>query len=183
MRREAAAAFGLLAAFALSVAPVEAQSRLRAGAGVGAGFALPAGHTRASYGVGPAGLAELSVGVRNSAWSARFEAWYLRLHGAGDPDLGFPSLNVLAFELSAVRRLVPAGRPLSPYVLTGAGPHNLQDALPFAPYRTRLGLHAGAGLELGRGRLRSFAEARFTHVTGDPPTDFAVVNAGVRWGR
>lgn len=183
--RRGAAALVAMAALASQFAPVEAQSRFRAGVGVGAGFVVSVGDTRASYGAGPAGKAELAVGMSESAWSARLEASYLRLGGGQDPALGFPSLNVLAFDLSAVYRLssaAPVHRLLLPYLMAGAGPYNLQDALPFAPWRTRLGLHVGTGLELGRGRLRSFAEARVTHVTGDPPTDFALLNAGVRWG-
>jgi hypothetical protein len=182
----AASALAALAAlaplFTALTAPLEAQSRLHAGAGVGAGLVRSVADTRASYGAGPGGKAELAFGMSGSPWSVRVEAWYLRLKGAHASDLGFPSLNVLAFDLSAVRRLGRAARFLSPYVMAGAGAHNLQDALPFAPYRTRLGLHAGAGADVGRGRLRAFVEGRVTHVSGDPPTDFMLLIAGMRWG-
>lgn len=183
--RRGAAALVALAALASRFAPVEAQSRFHAGVGVGAGFVVSLGDTRASYSSGLAGKGDLAVGMSGSAWSARVEASYLRLGGGQDPALGFPSLNVLAFDVSAVYRLGSAGRVrrlLSPYLMAGAGPYNLQDALPFAPWRTRLGLHVGTGVELGHGRMRSFAEARINHVTGDPPTDFALATAGVRWG-
>ena len=183
--RRGAAALVALAALASRFAPVEAQSRFHAGVGVGAGFVVSLGDTRASYSSGLAGKTDLAIGMSESAWSARVEASYLRLGGAHDPALGFPSLNVLTFDLAAVYRLGSAGparRLLSPYLLAGAGVYNLQDALPFATWRTRLGLHLGAGLEVGRSRLRSFAEARINHATGDPPTDFALLTAGVRWG-
>jgi len=178
VQRGAAIALVALAA----AAPLQAQSRFHAGLGVGAGFVFAVADTRASYGAGPAGEAELAFGRTGSPWSARFEARYLRLHGADSPDLGFPSLNVLAFGLSAVRRLGAAGRYVSPYALAGAGAHNLQDALPFAAYHTRLGVHLGFGAEIGPGRLRAFVEGRITHITSQPPIDLAGLSAGMRWG-
>lgn len=163
------------------MAPVRAQSRFHAGIGAGAGFVSAVGSTRASYAAGPAGKAEILFGMAGSPWSARIEVSYLRLH-TPHPELRFPLLNVLAFSAAAVRRLGAPGRPLTPYLMAGAGPHNLQDALPFAAWHTRLGVHAGAGAEFGRGRLRAFAEGRVTHVTGQPATDFLLLGAGIRWG-
>lgn len=175
-------AFAFLALAATAeIAPLRAQSRFHAGVGGGAGFVVAVGDTRASYGGGPAGKAEFAFGMTDSPWSARLEVWYLRLHGAHSADLGFPSLNLLAVSVSGVRRLGIGGRRLSPYLVAGAGPHNLQDALPFAAWHTRLGVHAGVGAEFGRGRLRAFAEGRVTHVTGEPPTDFVLFSTGMRW--
>lgn len=177
MMRGAAAAFLSLAV----TAPLHAQSRLHAGFGAGAGFVRAVGDTRASYSDGPGAKAELAFGMAGSRWSVRAEVWYLRLEGRHSSDVRFPALNVLAFSVSAVRRLGAAGRLFSPYLMAGAGPHNLQDALPFAAYHTRLGVHAGAGTEYGRGRLRAFLDARVTHVTSQPPTDFVLLSTGVRW--
>lgn len=181
MLRGAAVALLALAATG-ELAQLQAQSRFHASVGVGAGFAFALADSRSSYGAGPAGQAELAFGMSQSRWSARVEVWYLRLDGAHSADFGFPSLNLLAFSVSVVRRVGAPGRRLTPYLMAGGGPHNLQDALPFAAWHTRLGLHAGAGADLGRGRLRAFAEARITHVTSQPPTDFALLSAGMRWG-
>ena len=180
MLRGAAVAFLALAA-AAEIAPLRAQSRLRAGFGAGAGFVRAVGDTRASYSDGPGIKGELAFGMTGSPWSARLEVWYLRLEGRHSSDVRFPALNLLAFSASAVRRLGAAGRPFSPYLMAGAGPQNLQDALPFASYHTRLGLHAGAGTEYGRGRLRAYVDARATHVTSQPPTNFVLLSTGVRW--
>jgi hypothetical protein len=81
-----------------------------------------------------------------------------------------------------VRRIGAAGRLASAYLYAGAGAVNLEDALPFAAWRTSLGLEGGAGLELGRSRLRAFFEGRLVHVTSDLTTDLAAVAGGVRWG-
>jgi hypothetical protein len=179
MIRGAVAALAALAA----LAPLEAQSRFRAGIGAGAGLMLSVGDTRSSYGAGPAGSAELSFGLSGSPWSARLEAWYLRLNGAHAPELGFPALNALAFDASVIRHLGPPGRAVAGYLVAGAGAWNLQDALPFATWQTRLGLHGGAGVELGHGKFRPFVEGRVVHITGGPPTDFVALRVGGRWGR
>ena len=63
--RGAAVAFLALAATA-EIAPLQAQSRLHAGFGAGAGFAFAVGGTRASYGAGPAGKAEVAFGRTQS---------------------------------------------------------------------------------------------------------------------
>lgn len=177
MRRGAAAAILALAA----LGPLHGQSRFRAGVGAGAGFAYPIGDTRASYAGGPGGKVELALGLAGSAWAVRLEACYLRMAGTTRSGADFPALNMLAFAAAGVRRFGAPGGWLTPYGFAGAGASNLQDALPFAPWRTRLGLHGGAGAELGRGRIRPFLEARITHVTGDPSTDFAAATLGVRW--
>ena len=165
-----------------ALAPLHAQSRFRAGFGAGVAIAQPIADTRVSYDGGPGGKGELTFGQAGGRWSLRLEACYVRLHGAGPAELNFPSLNLLAFSASGVRRIGAAGRALSPYLFGGAGAVNLQDALPFAPWRTELGLEGGGGVELGRRRLRGFLEARLVHVASDPATDFAALAGGVRWG-
>lgn len=178
MRRTAGAALLLCVA----LAPLQGQSRFRAGVGAGAGLAESLTDTRSSYAGGPGGKGELSFGLAGSPWSLRLETWYVRLHGAGPPELSFPALNILGFTVSGVRRIGAPGRPLSAYLFGGAGAVNLEDALPFASWRTALGVQAGAGLEIGRTRLRGFVEGRLLHVTTDPATDFAAFTGGVRWG-
>ncbi|HEY6947827.1 MAG TPA: hypothetical protein VI297_03340 [Gemmatimonadales bacterium] len=178
MRQATGVALLLLAA----LTPLQGQSRFRAGFGAGAGLAEPIGDSRSSYGSGPAGKGELTFGLAGSPWSLRLETWYIRLHGAGPPELNFPALNLLAFSVCGVRRIGAAGRLASAYLYAGAGAVNLEDALPFAAWRTSLGLEGGAGLELGRSRLRAFFEGRLVHVTSDPTTDLAAVAGGVRWG-
>lgn len=178
MRQTTGAALLLLAA----LAPLQGQSRFRAGVGAGAGLARPMMDTRSSYDSGPGGKGELTFGLAGSPWSLRLETWYIRLHGAGPPELNFAALNVLAFTASGVRRIGGAGRPVSPYLFAGGGAVNLQDALPFASWRTGLGLEGGGGVEFGRRRLRGFVEGGLVHVTGDPATDFAAFTGGVRWG-
>ena len=178
MRRTTGAALLVLAA----LAPLQGQSRFRAGFGAGAGLGEPLMDTRSSYTTGPGAKGELTFGLAGSPWSLRLETWYIRLHGAGPPELTVPALDILAFTVSGVRRVGGAGRPLSAYLFAGGGPVNLEDALPFASWRTALGLQAGAGLEIGRSRLRGFMEARMLHVTPDPATDFAALTGGARWG-
>ena len=178
MRGTAGAALFLFAA----LAPLHAQSRVRAGFGAGAGLAEPVMDTRSSYSGGPGGKGELSFGLAGSRWSLRLEIGYIRLQGAGPRGLNFPALNVLAFSAAAVRRIGAAGRAVSPYLFAGGGAVNLQDALPFAAWRTGLGLEGGGGIELGRRRLRGFIESRLVHVTGEPATDFVTFTGGVRWG-
>ena len=178
MRRTLGAALLVLAA----LAPLQGQSRFRAGVGAGAGLAAPVADTRSSYGAGPGGKAELSFGLASAPWSLRLETWYLRLHGAGPSELNFPALEILTFSASGVRRVGAAGRSVTPYFFAGAGAANLEDALPFASWRTSLGLHLGGGVEVGSGRLRVFAEGRVVHITSDPATDFLVFTGGARWG-
>ena len=178
MRRTLGAVLLLFAA----LTPLKGQSRFRAGFGAGAGLAEPIADTRDSYRNGPAGKAELSFGLAGGPWSLRLETWYLRLRGAGPPELNFPALEILTFSASGVRRVGPAGRTVTPYLFAGAGAANLEDALPFASWRTRLGLLFGGGVEVGRRRLRAFAEGRMVHVTSDPATDFGGLTGGVRWG-
>jgi hypothetical protein len=177
--RQAAGALLLLLA---ALAPLHGQSRFRAGFGAGAALAQPVSDTRSSYAGGPGGKAELTFGLAGSPWSVRLEAWYIRLHGGGRPELGFPALDLLIFSASGVRRIGVAGRALSPYLFAGVGAVNLEDALPFASWRTALGLQGGAGVDIGRRRLRGFVEARLIHVTSDPATDVAALAGGARWG-
>ena len=177
--RGAASAGALLLA---ALAPLHGQSRFRAGFGAGAGLAEPLMDTRSSYSAGPGARSELTFGLAGAPWSLRLETWYIRLHGAGPPALDFPALDLLAFTVSGVRRIGAAGRPLSAYLFAGGGAINFQDALPFASWRTALGLQAGTGVEIGRSRLRGFIEAHMLHVTTDPATDLAAFSGGARWG-
>jgi hypothetical protein len=179
VRRATGAALLMLAA----LAPLQGQTRFRAGFGAGAALALPLGDTRSSYASGPGGRGELTFGLAGSPWSVRLEASYIRLHGAGPAELNFPALDLLSFSAAGVRRIGAAGRSLSPYLFAGAGAVNLEDALPFASWRTALGLGGGAGVDIGRRRLRGFVEGRLMHVASDPATDFAALAGGVRWGR
>jgi hypothetical protein len=178
VRRTLGAVLFLFAA----LAPLRGQSRFRAGFGAGAGLAEPIADTRNSYRGGPGGAAELSFGLAGGPWSLRGETWYLRLRGAGPPELNFPALEILAFSASGVRRFGATGRSVTPYLFAGGGAVNLEDALPFASWRTHLGLQLGGGVEVGRRRLRAFAEGRMVHVTSDPATDFGTFTGGVRWG-
>lgn len=178
MRRTLGAVLLLFAA----LAPLKGQSRFRAGFGAGAGLAEPIADTRNSYRSGPAGKAELSFGLAGGPWSLRLETWYIRLRGAGPPELNFPALEILAFTASGVRRVGTAGRLVSPYLFAGGGAANLEDALPFSSWRTYLGLQLGGGVEIRRSRLRGFVEARMVHVTSNPATDFGAFTAGGRWG-
>jgi hypothetical protein len=178
VRHTTGAALLLLAA----LTPLHGQSRFRAGFGAGAGLAEPLTDTRSSYSTGPGAKGELTFGLAGGPWSLRLETWYIRLHGAGPPALDFPALEILAFTVSGVRRIGAAGRPLSAYLFAGGGAVNLEDALPFASWRTALGLQAGAGVEIGRSRLRGFIEARLLHVATDTGTDVAAFSGGARWG-
>jgi len=179
VRKATGAALLVLAA----LAPLQGQSRFRAGFGAGAALAQPVTDTRSSYASGPGGKGELTFGLAGGPWSVRLEAWYIRLRGAGPAELNFPGLDLLAFSAAGVRRIGATGRSLSPYLFAGAGAVNLEDALPFASWRTALGLEGGAGVDIGRRRLRGFVEGRLVHVTSDPATDFAALAGGVRWGR
>ena len=178
MRRTLGAVLFLFTA----LAPLNGQSRFRAGFGAGAGIAQPITDTRNSYTAGPWGKGELSFGLAGGPWSLRLETWYVRLHGAGPPELDFPALEILTFSASGVRRVGAADRAVTPYLFAGVGAANLEDALPFASWRTRLGLQLGGGVEVGRRRLRAYVEGRVVHVASDPPTDFGAFGAGARWG-
>jgi hypothetical protein len=166
----------------VALTPLDGQSRFRAGFGAGAGIAQPITDTRNSYTAGPGGKGELSFGLAGGPWSLRLETWYVRLHGAGPSELNFPALEILTFSASGVRRVGAPGHPVTPYLFAGVGAANLEDALPFASWRTHVGLHLGGGVELGRRRLRAFVEGRVVHVASDPPTDFGAFAAGARWG-
>ncbi len=174
------AAAAILLGELAGLATLEAQSRLRAALGAEAGFVSALGDARASYGGGLSAGAGLSLTWGDNPWQLRVDGTYAHLQGGG-AAAGFPALNLLGFGFTAMRRLGSPARAIAPYLLAGLGPWNLQDALPYAAWRTGLGMWAGFGALAGRGRLGAFAEARLQRVTGNPPTDLARVDVGLRW--
>ncbi len=158
-----------------------AQSLLRVGFGGAAGIASALGDARSGYGHGPIAQGELTLRRAGSALAIRLDAAYLHIRGANAFGVAFPATNVLVFAAGGTARIGPAGRALVPYVLGGAGAYNVQDALPLAPYRTRFGIHAGAGGALRLGQAALFVEARLIHVAGQPSLDILPVVMGLRW--
>lgn len=165
---------------ALGHPPLVAQSRLRVGIDAKAGFVWAVASTRASYGRGLSGGGSLSFGWSESPWRLRIEGTYARLDG-GNSSLGFPALNLLGFGLTGVRRVGSPAGVIAPFLFAGLGPWNVQDALPFAAWRTGLGSWGGLGIEAGRGRLKAVLEGRLQRVTGHPGVSFVRLDAGARW--
>jgi hypothetical protein len=151
----------------LSVVPLAAQ---QVELGFGLGYSAPRGPLAERRTAGP--LARLSLGLGTDtglglradlAWE-HFPERALS-HGIQRPPGHGGSLDVRSLRGSVVYTF-PVDWA-SPYLLLGAGAYDLQIPEQWNPYGRVAGIHTGAGLRLGLGVVRAFAEVQGVVILSD----------------
>lgn len=120
--------------------------------GIDLGLAVPAGSLAEGRDSGPSALASLGLGTRRLGFGLRAELGWTRLRASEAASRRSDELTVRTARASLVYTLDGA----APYLLLGAGAYDLD--LPEDPRETAAGLHGGAGVRFGVGRVRLVGE-------------------------
>ena len=156
--------------------------------GVGGGVTFPLGTMANTYTTGYNILADLSLGEKTNPLNIRFDGMFNDL--GHKSEIPIDNQQMWTINANAVFNIgADTGKSVTPYIIGGIGYYNTSYNVTATGetltatgniHQNSLGLNAGLGLRVGKGKLSGFIEARYHYVfVGIHDFEFLPLTAGI----
>lgn len=169
-----------------------ARAHAQLSVGVAGGATFPLGTISNTYETGYNILADLTVGEKTNPLNIRFDGMFNDL--GAKSGLSIPSQQMWTLNANAVFNIgADTGKAVIPYIMGGIGYYNTSYNVSAVNtpsgetltstgniHQNSLGLNAGLGLHVGKGKVSGFIEARYHYVfVGSRAFQFLPLTAGI----
>ncbi len=169
-----------------------ARAHAQLSVGLAGGATFPLGTISNTYETGYNILADLTLGEKTSPLNIRFDGMFNDL--GAKSGFSIPSQQMWTLNANAVFNIgADTGKAVIPYIIGGVGYYNTSYNVSAVNtgsgetltstgniHQNSLGLNAGLGLHVGKGKISGFIEARYHYVfVGNHNFQFLPLTAGI----
>ncbi len=165
-----------------------ARAHAQLSVGLGGGATFPLGTISNTYETGYNILANLTLGEKTNPLNIRFDGMFNDL--GAKSGFSIPSQQMWTLNANAVFNIgADTGKTVIPYIIGGIGYYNTSYNVAAVGetltstgniHQNSLGLNAGLGLHVGKGKISGFIEARYHYVfVGNHNFQFLPLTAGI----